>query len=128
MKIPEDIHFDADGLITTVVQDADSKEVLMVAWMNREALEKTLDTGLAHFWSRSRKKMWQKGESSGHVQQVREIRFDCDGDTLLLLATQKVAACHEGYTSCFFRRLSADGATEVVARRIFDPGSVYGRP
>ena len=129
MKIPEEIKFDSDGLIVAVVQDADSKAVLMVAYMNREALEKTIETGKAHLWSRSRKKMWLKGESSGHVQEVREIRFDCDGDALLILATQKVAACHEGYRSCFFRRLEPlgpDGDLVTFAEREFDPGEVYG--
>ena len=92
---PTQLKFDSDGLIPAIVQDADSGEVLMMAWMNTEAIEKTVQTGLTHFFSRSRQKMWQKGESSGHVQEVVEVLFDCDADCLLVKANQKVAARDE---------------------------------
>lgn len=96
----------------------------MLAYANRQALEKTLQTGLAHYYSRSRRKLWLKGESSGNVQRVEEVRLDCDGDTLLYLVAQRGPACHEGYRSCFFRR--ADGGWRVVARRLKSPARVYG--
>ena len=105
MDDPDGLHFDAHGLIPAVVQDAATGQVLMLAYMNRESLAKTLETGLVHFWSRSRGELWQKGETSGHIQHVCEIRFDCDGDTLLVLVSQVGAACHTGERSCFFRRL-----------------------
>ena len=95
------LRFDAQGLIPAVVQDADSKEVLMVAWMNAESLALTQSTGQTHFWSRSRQSLWHKGATSGNVQQVREIRLDCDGDTLLVLVEAAGPACHTGTTSCF---------------------------
>lgn len=102
----EDLKYDADGLIPAVVQQYDSGEVLMVAYMNAESLAKTLETGYTWFWSRSRQKYWQKGESSGHVQRVREIRYDCDADTLLVLVDQVgPGACHTGERSCFYRTL-----------------------
>jgi phosphoribosyl-AMP cyclohydrolase len=101
-----ELRFDEHGLIPAVVQDKDTGEVLMVAWMNTEALEKTQATGQAHFWSRSRKKLWRKGETSGNVLTVHEIRVDCDADTLLLLVTPAGPACHTGQRSCFYRVLS----------------------
>lgn len=97
--------FDEKGLITAVVQDAATKDVLMVAWMNVEALRLTQETGEAHFWSRSRQALWHKGATSGNVQRVREIRYDCDADTLLLLVDPAGPACHTGETSCFHRKL-----------------------
>ena len=102
------LKFDDSGLITAVVQDATTKEVLMVAWMNADALQLTQETGQAHFWSRSRQKLWHTGGTSGNVQQVQEIRVDCDGDTLLLLVDPAGPACHTGATSCFYRQLSSD--------------------
>jgi phosphoribosyl-ATP pyrophosphohydrolase/phosphoribosyl-AMP cyclohydrolase len=116
------LNFDSDGLIPAIVQDADNGEVLMMAWMNAEAIEKTVQTGLTHFFSRSRQKMWQKGESSGHVQEVVEVLFDCDADCLLVKANQKVAACHTGHRSCFYQTL--EGGT--VSEAVFDAGQVYG--
>ncbi len=114
-----------DGLVPTIVQDAASLEVLMVAYMNDEAWEQTLATGEAHFYSRSRKKLWHKGGTSGHVQRVRSIRIDCDADTILLLVEQVGgAACHEGYRTCFFRAME-DGAWTTCAPLIFDPKEVY---
>lgn len=99
------LRFDANGLITAVVQDSETLQVLMVAWMNAEALRLTLSTGEAHFWSRSRGELWRKGATSGNTMQVREIRADCDADTLLLLVAPNGPACHTGAVSCFFRRL-----------------------
>ncbi len=126
MKIPQGIKFDDKGLVTAVMQDANNGEVLMVAFMNAEALEKTVETGLAHFWSRSRGTLWLKGESSGHVQKVKEMRVDCDGDALLLKIDQEGGACHTGYRSCFYRKLSEDGeGYETEGEKVFDPGKVY---
>lgn len=116
------LKFDSNGLIPAIVQDADSGDVLMMAWMNAEAVKKTAETGLTHFFSRSRQKMWLKGESSGHVQEVVQILFDCDADCLLVRAHQKVAACHTGHRSCFYRDLDGKEVSEAV----FDAGEVYG--
>jgi phosphoribosyl-AMP cyclohydrolase len=120
------IDFDkAGGLVPAVAQDADTGEVLMLAWMNREAYEETLRTGRACYFSRSRGRLWRKGEESGHVQEVRGVYVDCDADTVLLKVKQLGgAACHEGYKSCFFRKVEADGL-RVVAEKVFDPKAVY---
>ena len=113
------------GLAATVVQDADTGDVLMLAWMNEDAYQETLRTGRACYFSRSRNRLWRKGEESGNVQEVREIYVDCDTDTILLKVHQiGGAACHEGYKSCFFRRVDSDGLT-VVGDRVFDPKKVY---
>jgi len=109
------------GLLPAVAQDADTGEVLMLAYASREALERTRETGLAHYYSRSREELWKKGATSGHLQHVEEIRVDCDGDALLYLVDQEGGACHTGYRSCFYRRL--DG--EAVGERVFDPEAVY---
>jgi phosphoribosyl-AMP cyclohydrolase len=101
----DELRFDDRGLIPAVVQDADNGDVLMMAWMNRESLERTLDEGRTVFWSRSRRGLWRKGDTSGHVQHVEEVRADCDGDVLLVRVHQIGAACHTGERSCFFRRL-----------------------
>src|SRR5580700_7624209 len=121
------IDFDkSGGLVPAIAQDADSGQVLMMAWMNREAFEETLRTGRACYFSRSRNRLWRKGEESGNVQEVRELFIDCDADTILLKVKQSGgAACHEGYASCFFRKVE-DGEFKVVAERIFDPKTVYG--
>ena len=103
MPDAETLTFDENGLIPAVIQDAENGEVLMVAWMNDEALRRTLDSGRTWFWSRSRKELWRKGDTSGHVQQVREVRYDCDADTLLVKVIQEGAACHTGERSCFHR-------------------------
>ncbi len=103
----EELRFDERGLITAVVQDGITRQVLMVAWMNADALRLTMETGEAHFWSRSREELWHKGETSGNTQVVREMRVDCDGDTLLLLVEPAGHACHTGNTSCFYRTLRA---------------------
>ncbi len=113
------------GLVPVVVQDADDGVVLMLAYMNELAFQHTLETGHATYWSRSRDSLWVKGESSGHVQEVAEVLVDCDTDTVLLKVRQKGgAACHEGYRSCFFRRVK-NGALETVGERVFDPNDVY---
>ena len=109
------------GLLPVIVQDAATKDVLMFAYMNEEAFQKTIQTGLAHYFSRSRQKLWKKGEESGHLQHVKEIRIDCDRDCLLLLVEQDTAACHTGYVSCFYRDI--EGA--VIGRKAFDPERVY---
>jgi phosphoribosyl-AMP cyclohydrolase len=115
-----------DGLIPAIVQDAATGEVLMMAWMDRDAVRRTLDTGQTHFYSRSRRASWHKGGTSGHVQHVEAILVDCDSDVLLIRARQIGGACHEGYRSCFFRRLDAHGRLEIVATPVFAPGDVYG--
>ena len=105
------VAWNADGLVPAVAQDAASGEVLMVAWMNREALERTVATGEAHYWSRSRKSLWRKGETSGHVQRVRDVRLDCDADTVLIVVESVGGvACHTGRRRCFFNRLEGKGA------------------
>jgi phosphoribosyl-AMP cyclohydrolase len=115
----------AGGLVPAIAQDADTGQVLMLAWMNRDAYEETVRTGRACYFSRSRGRLWRKGEESGHVQEVREIYLDCDADTILLKVNQiGGAACHEGYRSCFFRRVAGD-RLEVVGDRVFDPKQVY---
>ena len=119
------VKFNDQGLVPAIVQDADNGEVLMLAYCNREAAQLTAATGFAHFYSRSRQKLWKKGESSGHLQSVREIRYDCDADTLLFRVEQAVAACHTGRRSCFFNRV-AEGDAEVVGEQLFDPAQVYG--
>lgn len=110
-----------ETLIPAVAQDWKTGEVLMLAYMNDEALKKTRETGIAHYWSRSRKKLWLKGESSGHFQRIKEIRVDCDQDAVLLLVEQEGGACHTGYRSCFYRTI--DG--KVVGEKVFEPDDVY---
>ena len=115
------------GLLPAIAQDAETGDVLMMAYMNRESYEETLRTGRAVYYSRSRKKLWRKGEESGHVQHVKAIFVDCDLDTILLKVEQVGgAACHEGYRSCFFRQVTPEGLA-VVGRRVFEPGDVYGK-
>jgi phosphoribosyl-AMP cyclohydrolase len=122
----DDVRWNADGLVPAVAQDAASHKVLTLAWMNREALERTAATLEAHYWSRSRGKLWRKGETSGHVQRVREIRLDCDSDTILLQVEQQGGiACHTGRERCFFRKL-ADGAWHDVEPVLKDPKAIYG--
>ncbi len=116
----------ADGLLPAIVQDKESGEVLMLAYINRESWQMTLDTGKAHYWSRSRNKLWLKGESSGHVQLVKDIFVDCDLDTVVFKVEQSGgAACHRGYRSCFYRRV-VSGELEVQGEPVFDPAKVYG--
>ena len=115
-----------DGLLPAIAQDADTGEVLMLAWMNAESYAETLATGRAVYFSRSRGRLWRKGEESGHVQQVESVYVDCDADTILLKVRQTGPACHEGYRSCFFRQRTSQGF-EVVAERLVDPAAVYGK-
>lgn len=123
----EQLKYNSDGLIPAIVQDVQTKEVLMLAYMNQEAVAKTLATGETWFWSRSRQKFWHKGESSGNVQKVKQLLFDCDRDTLLVLVEQRGAACHEGYYSCFHYDLSRNGQVTVKGKPLFDPDEVYGK-
>ena len=118
---PIDIEFGEDGLVPAVAQDADSGEVLMLAYVSPEALARTRETGEAHYYSRSREEIWHKGSTSGHTQSVREVRVDCDADALLYLVDQAGGACHTGHRSCFHR--TVDG--ENVGERVFDPDEVY---
>ena len=120
-----EIRFDDAGLIPAIVQQHDTGEVLMMAWMNRAALAETLETGQVCYWSRSRQKLWRKGESSGQIQRLIECRVDCDGDTVLLRVDQTGVACHTGRRSCFFRRAARDGLREIDMQAV-DPKSLYG--
>ncbi len=119
------VKFNNDGLVPAIVQDADSGQVLMVAWMNEPALQQTLETRKATFYSRSRGKVWVKGESSGHVQEVVEVRIDCDQDVVLLRCRAKGPACHAGYRTCFYRTVDAQGRLTFVEPKVFDPEKVY---
>ncbi len=119
------IRFDAQGLVACVAQQHDTGEVLMMAWMNRDAVEETLRTGRVCYWSRSRGKLWRKGEESGHVQTLRDLRIDCDGDTLLALVEQEGVACHTGRHNCFFRALRGGNLAEI-APVLVPPEKMYG--
>ncbi len=128
MSFIDQLKFDSQGLIPAIIQEQKSGRVLMMAWMNRASLETTLATGKKHFWSRSRQKFWMKGESSGHTQTVKDVAFDCDGDTLLIQVEQIGAACHEGYQSCFFRSVQADGkSSKITERQLQTPEQIYGK-
>ena len=122
----EDIRWNADGLVPAIAQDATSHKVLTLAWMNRDALERTAATREAHYWSRSRAKLWRKGETSGHVQRVREIRLDCDSDAILLMVEQSGGiACHTGHERCFFMKLDNEVWRDVEPV-LKDPKAIYG--
>ena len=120
------IVFNSDGLVPVIAQQQGTGEVLMMAWMNAAAVEETLSSGKVCYWSRSRKSLWRKGETSGQIQILKEMRLDCDGDTLLLLVDQKGVACHTGRRNCFFRRLEADGSLSTIAEPQVDPEDLYG--
>jgi len=123
MDIPE-LKYDSHGLIPVIIQDAGNHEVLMMAYMNSASLQKTLETGNTHFWSRSRQKYWMKGESSGHVQEVQQVLFDCDRDTVLIKVVQKgPGACHTGHRSCFY----TDSSGNEIAEKVFSAEDVYGK-
>lgn len=124
-KLFGEIRFDARGLIPAIIQDVGNNDVLMLGYMNRESIVQTLLTGKTHFWSRSREKLWMKGEQSGHIQKVEEVRIDCDGDTLLIRVKQTEAACHKGYRSCFFRKWSSKGL-DVREEKVFEEKDIYG--
>ncbi len=121
----DELKFNADDLIPAIVQDAESGQVLMVAYMNREALERTWETGETWFYSRSRQELWHKGETSGHTQKVQGISLDCDQDAILVKVEQIGAACHEGYVTCFFREVDDQGNLQTVGEPVFDPQKVY---
>ena len=121
-----EIKFDARGLVTAVAQQHDSGEVLMVAWMNADAVRETLSTGRVCYWSRSRERLWRKGETSGQAQELHDFMIDCDGDTLLLQVAQTGVACHTGRRNCFFRALRG-GKLESVAEVLIDPETLYGK-
>src|ERR1041385_4597489 len=128
MSFIDNLKFNSDGLIPAIVQEESTGRVLMMAWMNRASLERTVAEGKTVFWSRSRQKYWVKGEMSGHFQQVKDIAFDCDGDTLLIQVEQTGAACHENYKSCFFRSVKDAGKdVKVTEERLEMPEQIYGK-
>jgi len=127
MNFLEKLKYNDDGLIPAIIQEEVTGRVLMMAWMNESSLKTTIEVGKTHFWSRSRQKYWMKGESSGHTQQVKNIAFDCDGDTLLIQVSQVEAACHEGYQSCFFRTINDAGEFDVSENRLVNPDEIYSK-
>ena len=122
----DQVTFDPNGLVPALAQDHETGQVLMLAWMNRDTLQRTLSNRIMTYWSRSRQEIWVKGQSSGHIQEVVEIRIDCDGDALLFKVKQHGAPCHAGYKSCFYRRYDDEGLVTDV-ERVFDPEAVYDR-
>lgn len=125
-NIFDDLKFDANGLLPAVIQDNETQEVLMVGYMNQEALLATVKTKKTNFWSRSRQKYWIKGETSGHTQEVIDVYFDCDLDTVVIKVKQNGGACHTGYKSCFYRKLkNNNGKVEIVGEKVFNPQDVY---
>ena len=128
MSFLEKLKFNADGLIPAIIQEQSSGRVLMMAWMNKESVRRSIEEGKTVFWSRSRQKFWVKGESSGNVQTIKDVAFDCDGDTLLFQVEQKGAACHEGYKSCFFRSVRHHGSDFAVTEpQLIKPEEMYGK-
>lgn len=125
MGFSETLKYDANGLVPAVIQDVDNHQVLMVGYMNSEAVDRTLETRRVTYWSRSRQRFWVKGETSGHFQHVVEVRTDCDQDVLLIRVRQEGVACHDGYRSCFYRALR-QGELEIVDAREADPSRIYG--
>ena len=126
MKIVDELKYDSNGLIPAVVQEHGTGRVVMVAWMNKESLTKTLELGEMVYWSRSRKEIWHKGATSGHTQTVKDMAFDCDKDCLLFQVVQAGAACHDGFKSCFYRSY-VNGEVKVTEPRLVDPEKVYGK-
>jgi phosphoribosyl-AMP cyclohydrolase len=126
MKIIDELKYDANGLIPAIVQEHGTGRVLMMAWMNKESLRRTLELGEMVYWSRSRREFWHKGATSGHTQKVKDIAFDCDKDVILAQVEQVGAACHDGYKSCFYRSI-VGGEVKVTEPRIVDPEKVYGK-
>ena len=125
-ELLEMISFDSKGLVPAIAQQHDSGEILMMAWMNAESIRETLETGRVCYWSRSRQSLWRKGESSGQVQSLKELRVDCDGDTLLLQVDQTGVACHTGRRSCFFRAVRNDEVV-TIAEQLVDPADLYSK-
>ena len=126
MSFIDGLKFNDDGLIPAIIQEEGTGRVLMMAWMNADSIRDSIETSKTHFWSRSRQKYWMKGESSGNTQQVKDVAYDCDGDTLLIQVEQIGAACHEGYKSCFFRSVK-EGDGEITEERLIDPKEMYGK-
>ncbi|MFC2140210.1 phosphoribosyl-AMP cyclohydrolase [Candidatus Auribacterota bacterium] len=125
-QVFDKIKFDVNGLLPAVIQDEETKEVIMLGYMNKDSLLATVKTKKTNFWSRSRQKYWIKGESSGHIQEVKEIFFDCDLDTVVIKVKQHGGACHVGYKSCFYRKLKNEaGDVEIIGEKVFDPEAVY---
>lgn len=124
MNFLDEVKFDDRGLVPVIIQDYKNGEMLMLAYMNRESLQMTVSSGKTHFWSRSRKKLWLKGESSGHTQEVKGLFIDCDMDAVLIKVEQKVAACHTGYRSCFYRQLQEEDF-KVVGEKVFKEEDIY---
>lgn len=125
-KIINALKFDARGLIPAIIQDYKTNEILMVAYMNKQSLEKTLNDKKTYFWSRSRKKLWLKGETSGHIQKVKQVFFDCDADALIIKAEQKGGACHTGYRSCFYRKIDLKNKKILISgKKVFDEKKIY---
>ena len=124
--LDEAVSFDVDGLVSAIAQQHDSGEILMMAWMNRAALAETVATGRVCYWSRSRQALWRKGETSGQVQRLVQLRVDCDGDTILLRVDQTGVACHTGRRSCFYRGLAEDGQLQELLPVETDPKELYG--
>src|SRR5216117_3334277 len=128
MSFYDKLKYTDDGLIPAIIQEQSTGRVLMMAWMNRASIETTVSTGKTHFWSRSRQKFWMKGESSGHTQSVKDVAFDCDGDTLLIQVEQLGAACHEGYKSCFFRSTDRNGSGyKITESQLEKPEQIYAK-
>jgi phosphoribosyl-AMP cyclohydrolase len=128
MSFYDKLKFNAEGLIPAIIQEQSTGRVVMMAWMNRASLESTIATGKTHFWSRSRQKFWMKGEESGNTQTVKDVSFDCDGDTLLIQVEQNGPACHEGYKSCFFRSIEGKGDTwQTTEPQLKTPEELYGK-
>lgn len=119
------VRWDEDGLVPAVIQDAKTRQVLTLCYLNEAALRKSLATGTVHLFRRSQGRLMQKGETSGHIQVIRDVLVDCEGKSFVLLVDQRVAACHAGYFTCYFRRLSRTGALRTIGRKVFDPDRVY---
>ncbi len=125
LKIKSALKFDAQGLIPAIIQDAKSRQVLTLCYLNETALKATLETGFIHLFRRSQNKLMKKGETSGHTQAVKEFRADCEGKSLLFVVDQKTAGCHKGYFSCYFEQIQNDGTRKVTDPKVFDPEKVY---
>ena len=121
------VQFNEQGLMPAIVQDAKTKQVLTLCYLNHEALERSLREGVVYVYRRSQKRLMRKGETSGHIQRIKEVRVDCEGKSLVLLVEQHVAACHTGYFTCYFRRLSRAGSLKTIGTRVFNPEQVYRR-
>jgi len=126
MSFIDNLKFNEQGLIPAIIQEEGTGRVLMMAWMNADSIRDTIEKGKTHFWSRSRQKYWMKGESSGNTQQVKDVAYDCDADTLLIQVEQIGAACHEGYKSCFCTSVK-EGESEITEERLIDPEEMYGK-